>query len=154
MSPNTVALDGIKMGGPIFKDEQRKMKTLTIRWQRLVNDMGQTCIRCGETGDTVTAAFDKLKKTLAELDIEVKLEKETLDFSIFTKDPLQSNRIWIGGRPIEEWIGATVGKSQCCDVCGDSECRTISTDQNTFETIPEDLIIRAGLLAAAELFKK
>ena len=130
------------------------MKTLTIRWQRLVNESGQTCTRCEETGNTVKTAFDKLKKTLAELDIEVELEKETLDFSIFTKNPLQSNRIWIGGRPLEEWIGATVGKSQCCDVCGDSECRTISTGQNTFEAIPEDLIIRACLLAAAELFIK
>ena len=130
------------------------MKTLTISWQRLVNESGQTCARCGETGDTVKTAFDKLKKSLAELDIEVELEKETLDFSIFTKDPLQSNRIWIGGRPLEEWIGATVGRSQCCDVCGNSECRTILTGQNTFEVIPEDLIIRAGLLAAAELFIK
>ena len=128
------------------------MKTLTIRWQRLVNESGQTCTRCEETGDTVKTAFDKLKKTLAVLDIEVELEKETLDFLIFTKDPLQSNRIWIGGRPLEEWIGATVGKSQCCDVCGASECRTISIGQNTFETIPENLIIRAGLFAAAELF--
>jgi hypothetical protein len=128
------------------------MKTLTIRWQRLVNESGQTCTRCQETGDTVKTAFEKLKKALAVLDIEVELEKETLDFLIFTKDPLQSNRIWIGGRPLEEWIGASVGKSQCCDVCGESECRTILTGQNTFEAIPEDLIIAAGLLAAAELF--
>ena len=34
---------------------------------------------------------------------------------------------------------------------GDEECRTISIDQNTFETIPEDIIIRAGLLAAEKL---
>jgi hypothetical protein len=130
------------------------MKTLTIRWQRLVNESGQTCPRCGDTGDAVETAFDKLKKPLAELDIEVELKKETLDLSIFTKDFLQSNRIWIGGRPLEEWIGATVGKNQCCDVCGDSECRTILTGQNTFEAIPEDFIIGAGLLAAAELFIK
>ena len=129
------------------------MKILTIHWQRFVNESGQTCTRCGETGDAVDIAFDKLKKTLAELDIEVELEKKTLDLSIFTKDPLQSNRIWIGGRPLEDWIGATVGKSQCGDVCGDSECCTISIGQNTFEAIPEDLIIRAGLLAAAEFFK-
>jgi hypothetical protein len=128
------------------------MKTLTIRWQRLVDESGQTCIRCEETGDTVKTAFDKLKKALAVLDIEVELEKETLNFLIFTKDPLQSNRVWIGGKPLEEWIGGTVGKSKCCDVCGDSECRTISTGQITFEAIPEDLIIRAGLLGAAELF--
>ena len=130
------------------------MKPLTIRWQRLVNESGQTCTRCGETGDTVEIAFEKLKKTLAELDIEVELEKETLDLSIFTKDPLQSNRIWIEGRPLEEWIGATVGKSQCGDVCGDSECRTMVIGQNTYDTIPEDFIIKAGLLAAAELFIK
>ena len=130
------------------------MKTLTIRWQRLVNESGQTCARCGETGDTVTTAFHKLKKTLAELEIEVFLIKEKLDFSTFSKDPLQSNRIWIGEKPIEEWLGATVGKSQCCDACGDSECRTISIGQNAFEKIPENLIIKAGLLAAAKIFSK
>jgi hypothetical protein len=64
------------------------MKTLTIRWQRLVNESHQTCTRCGETGDNVETAFEKLKKALAELDIEIELEKETLDLSTFTKDPL------------------------------------------------------------------
>jgi hypothetical protein len=125
------------------------MKTLIIRWQRLVNESGQTCERCTDTGSTVENAYKKLKKSLVELGIEVELKKEILDFSIFIKDPLQSNRIWIAERP----IGATVGKSQCCNVCGDSECRTISINQDTFENIPENLIIKAGLLAAAELFK-
>lgn len=130
------------------------MKNLTIRWQRLVDERGQTCTRCKETGGAVETAFNKLKKALAELGIEVVLEQATLGFSIFAQNPLQSNRIWIGGRPLEEWIGATVGKSQCCDVCGESECRTISIGQNTFASIPEDLIMRAGLLAAADLFMK
>ena len=130
------------------------MKTLTISWQRLVNESGQTCARCTDTGSTVENACNKLKKSFVELDIKVELKKKMLDFSIFAKDPLQSNRIWIEGKPLEEWIGATVGQSQCCEVCGDSECRTISIDQNTFEIIPEELIIRAGLLAAAELLKE
>jgi hypothetical protein len=129
------------------------MKTLIIRWQRLVSKAGQTCARCADTGKTVENAYYKLKKSLVELNIEVELKKETLDFSIFTKDPLQSNRIWIAGKPLEEWIGATVGASQCCDVCKDSECRTIAIDQNIFEIIPEKLIIKAALLAAAELLK-
>lgn len=128
------------------------MKTLTIRWQRLVNESGQTCMRCGETGETLKTAFNKLKKSLSELDIKIELKEETLDFLIFTEDPLQSNRIWIGKKSLEEWIGASVAKSKCCEVCGDSECRTITIGLNTFETIPEDLIISAGLLAAAELF--
>ncbi len=128
------------------------MKKLKIRWQRLVNETGNTCPRCSDTGDNVERVFNKLEQSLSSLNIEVELKKETLDLSIFTKDPLQSNRIWIKGKPMEEWIGATVGKSQCCDVCGDAECRTISIGSNTFETIPENLIIRACLLAAAELF--
>jgi hypothetical protein len=57
----------------------------------------------------------------------------------------------ISGKLLEEWIGGETGKSKCCDVCGDSECRTISFGENTFESIPERLIIKAGLLAAAEL---
>lgn len=129
------------------------MKKLIIRWQRLVNEKGKTCPRCSETGDTVEAAVQKLKLSLLEFDIEVELIKEKLNFSIFIKDPLQSNRIWVGGKPLEEWIGATTDKSQCCDVCKGSECRTISIDQDTFEVIPQNYIIRAGLLAAAELLK-
>jgi hypothetical protein len=127
------------------------MKTLTIRWQRLVNDTGQTCPRCGFTGETVQLAVDKLKKALAVLDIEVNLRTSTLDFPMFAQDPLQSNRIWIGEKPLEQWIGATVGQSQCCNVCEDNECRTLSVGDRIFEEIPEALIIRAGLLAAAEL---
>ena len=127
------------------------MKTITIRWQRLVDETGQTCTRCGSTGEAVQNSFNKLKKALAELDIEVNLETETMGFSTFNKDPLESNRIWIGDRPLEEWIGATIGKSKCCDVCGDSECRTISIGKSTLEAVPESLIIKAGLMAAAEL---
>lgn len=128
------------------------MKTLTIRWQRLLNEKDKTCPRCGETGKTVQTAFEKLKKALVELDIEVELIQEAIDFTTFTKDPLQSNCIVIGGKLLEEWLGGTTGKSKCCDACGDSDCRTISIGGDTFESIPEELIVRGGLLAAADLF--
>lgn len=128
------------------------MKALTIRWRRLVNEKGQTCKRCGATGESMQNAVKKLKKALAELGIEVILKTENLDFPMFTEDTLQSNRIWIGETPLEKWLGATVGQSICCDVCANSQCRTISIENSIFEEIPEKLIIRAGLLAAAELF--
>jgi hypothetical protein len=36
-------------------------------------------------------------------------------------------------------------------VCGDSECRTLEVSGTTFEAIPERLILKAALLAAAQL---
>jgi len=128
------------------------VKTITIRWKRLVDREDRTCPRCGITGETVQSAVGKLKKSLAELGIEVILKTEALNFPMFSHDPLQSNRIWVGEKPLEDWIGADVGQSPCCGVCADSECRTLIIGGNTFEEIPERLIIQAGLLAAAELF--
>lgn len=129
------------------------LKKLIIQWQRLLNDKDQTCPRCSETGETVKTGVSKLKNTLAELGIEVELIQKALDFSTFANNPLQSNSILVNGRLLEEWIGGETGKNKCCDVCGDSECRTISFGENTFESIPENLIIKAGLLAAAELIE-
>ncbi|ABC78810.1 DUF2703 domain-containing protein [Syntrophus aciditrophicus] len=128
------------------------MKTLTVRWKRLVNEQGRTCERCGLTGETIQSAVNKLKKALVELGIEVTVKTEALDFPMFSREPLESNRIWIGEKPLEEWIGATVGQSPCCGACADSECRTLSIGNNTYEEIPENLVIQAGLRAAAELF--
>jgi len=130
------------------------MKTITIRWQRLVDENDQTCPRCRETGETVKKAFVKLKKALFELGIEVELKEKKLDFLLFNQDPLQSNRIWIGDRLLEDWIGGTAGKSKCCDTCGDSECRIISIGEITYEAIPENIIIKASLLAASELLTR
>ncbi|MEJ2135436.1 MAG: DUF2703 domain-containing protein [Desulfofustis sp.] len=129
------------------------MKKIIIRWQRLIDDTNQTCPRCSETGETVESAFIKLKTALTELGIEVELVKESLDILGFNQNPLQSNSIWINGKLIEEWFGGETGKSKCCDVCGDSECRTISLGENTFESIPENLIVKAGLIAAADLIE-
>ncbi|MBC8413490.1 MAG: DUF2703 domain-containing protein [Nitrospira sp.] len=130
------------------------MDGLKIRWRRLISESGRTCARCSNTGESVEAAFKKLQKALSELSVKVSLEKEDIDYESFKSDPLQSNQVWINGKLLEEWIGGTIGQSQCCDVCGDSDCRTILIGRNTFEAVPEKLIIRAGLLAASDLYKK
>ncbi len=129
----------------------KKMKTLQIRWQRLVDEQGQTCDRCGATAAAVEDAIQKLKRSLKDLGIDVVLEKKALCPSTFVKDPLQSNRIWIAGKPLEEWLSATSGQSKCCSTCGDSECRTVTVDGKTYEAIPAELIVKAGLLAGAQL---
>ena len=128
-----------------------EMKVLTIRWQRLVDEKGRTCDRCGATETAVEDAIGGLSRSLKELGVDVALEKATLDPKTFSGDPLQSNRIWVGGRPIEEWLQASVGQSPCCSTCGDSDCRTLTVDGRTYEDIPAELIVKAGLLAGAQM---
>ncbi len=79
------------------------------------------------------------------------MKREFVRFWNSKKNPLESNRIWINDKPLEEYLKADVGKSPCCDVCGPSECRTIEVDGNIYEVVTADMIIRAGLLAASEM---
>lgn len=89
------------------------MRTLPIRWQRLVDSEGQTCVRCAATQDKVEHAVATLTKVLAPLDISPQLEMAEVDNAAFQASPVESNRIWIGGRPMEDWLQATVGSSRC-----------------------------------------
>ncbi len=127
------------------------MKPLRIVWQRLVNSGGQTCDRCGGTYDALQRAIAKLEDALGPSGLEPTLETKEIDEGSFKADPSASNRIWIADRPLEQWLAATVGDSRCCSVCGDSECRTVELDGTVFEAIPEELILKAALLAAAQM---
>jgi hypothetical protein len=127
------------------------MNVLKIRWKRLVDEKGKTCDRCGTTETMEEESVSKLKVSLKGLGIDVVLEKSAISPSEFSKDTLESNRIWINGKPIEEWLSATSGQSKCCTVCGESDCRTVTVGGKTYEAIPSELIVKAGLLAAAEL---
>ncbi|GER93822.1 DUF2703 domain-containing protein [hot springs metagenome] len=127
------------------------MLILRIRWQRLVEGDGKTCPRCGNTEKELQDAFLRLKEALGVLGFQVEMEKYAITPEDFKKDPLSSNRIWINDKSLEEWLGARTGQSQCCDVCGDSECRTTVAGDHVYETIPASLVIKAGLIAAAEM---
>ena len=134
-------------------------RTLIIKWQRLVDDSGQTCDRCGTTQEEVRKAQVLLAKSLSPLGITVVLEERKLDRATAAKNILESNRIWVAGKPLETWIGATQGMSDCTScgtlcgplVQGNVACRTLTVGQNAFESIPSELIVKAGLLAAAEM---
>ncbi len=131
-------------------------KVLKITWQRLVDEKGQTCQRCGSTEKQVQKALQSLKASLGPLGLKVTLEKKSLDPTTCARDISQSNRIWIGDRALEEWLGAKVGKSLCgfcCTELGEQvECRTVEVKGQVYETVPASLIIRAGLLAASDLY--
>lgn len=126
------------------------MKQMPIMWTRLVKD-GATCTRCGATGQELAAAVPKLADALRPLGIEPVLETREIDEEAFTADPAASNRVWIDGRPIEQWLGADVGMSRCCSVCGESDCRTLELGGRSYEAIPQAQLIRAGLLAASRM---
>jgi hypothetical protein len=126
------------------------MKVLTIGWQRLVKE-DRTCDRCAATGDEVKQAVEVLRDVLRPLGIEPHLEIGEIDEAAFRDDAAASNRIWIAGKALEEWIGAEVGSSRCCSVCGDSECRTVKLSATSFEVIPQRLILKASLLAASDM---
>lgn len=128
------------------------MKTLVIEWQRLLDEQEMTCPRCGSTEQEVEKAAKILKQELAPWGIDVALRKKAIDPQSFKKDVLQSNKILIAGKTLEEWLGATTGQSKCCETCGDAECRTVEYDNQTHEAIPADLIVRSGLIAVAKVF--
>jgi len=140
------------LGLRTYPKKVEEMKTLPIIWQRLVDEKGETCERCHSTYKEIQKAFKKLKQALHPLAIDVIFNQNEIAQSAFVNDPSQSNRIWIGSKSLEEWLEAKVGQSQCCDICEGSECRTIETDTRVYEVIPEELIIKAGLLAASYLF--
>ncbi len=124
------------------------MKPIHITWQRLVDEQGQTCDRCGDTEQELVKSLRFLTKALAPVGIVFSLEKEALSQAEFAKDPLRSNRILIDGRDLEEWLAAEVGQSACCGPCGDAQCRTLKVGGKIYESIPAELIIQAGLKAA------
>ncbi len=128
---------------------------LSVNWQRLVNEEGATCARCGGTQAELSAAIEMLRTSLRPLGIEIAYVESELTPDEFAADMVQSNRILLGDRTLEEWLGAEVGQSDCESCCpaieGSAECRTVSIDGNTYEVIPASLIVRAGLLAASQM---
>jgi len=126
------------------------MQTLVIVWQRLLSLQGQTCDRCAATELALQQAIETLQQVLAPLQMQVVLHRQALTLDQFNQDPQASNRIWIADQPLEAWLGASTGSSPCCSVCGDAACRTLECGNQSYDAIPPQLIIKAGLLAAAQ----
>ena len=130
---------------------------LTVNWQRMVTDDGRTCDRCGSTREELRKAVETLRESFVPLGIVVESTEEELTTEEFASDVIGSNRILIGGRLLEEWLGGETGQSpceSCCDAIGDDvECRTVTVDGTTYDAVPAELIVRAGLVAAAELMR-
>ena len=131
--------------------EGSTVKQLPIVWQRLVSADGKTCPRCDVTSQHLQGAVAKVREVLKPLNIEPILEFREINEGSFRNEPSESNRIWIAGKPLEEWLGAIIGSSSCCSVCGDAPCRTMEVEGTVFEGIPEAVIVKAALVAASGL---
>lgn len=128
-------------------------RAVVIRWQRIADAQGQTCGRCGDTEAAIDAAAERLQKSLSPLEVNVSVQKVALPTSELDKCVEESNRIWLNGRPLEAWLSAMTGASACSGFCGDRACRTLVVDGRSYDAIPAELIVRAGLLAAADAIR-
>ncbi len=144
---------GVFLAGCTSAGSRISEGTLVIRWQRLVDEVGDTCDRCGGTERSIEQARRTLAASFRPLGLDVRVIKTPLSAAQFKLDPGESNRIWIGEEPLETILGAKTGTSTCTGCCGDSPCRTTVVDGQCFETIPPELIIRAGLRVAADLVR-
>lgn len=63
------------------------MRLLPIRWQRLVDPEGQTCVRCAATQGEVEHAVAMLEQVLAPLNMTPQLEVSEVDNATFQASP-------------------------------------------------------------------
>src|SRR5512139_3716048 len=129
------------LGGCANPGAPAKDRTLIIRWQRLVDQAGDTCGRCGETEHSIAEAQRLLTASLKPLGMRVRVVKTEITPAEFKLDPSESNRIWVGEHALEAVLGATAGTSACAGACGGSPCRTTVVDGQSYATIPPALIV-------------
>jgi len=119
------------------------MKTLTIIWKHYDKD-GDTCNRCGKTGETIRQVVSKLTPELARHDIDLvyqekKLEKDAID---------QSNIVLLNGIPIEQYVPDTRVQYTPCDSCScltgvDTSCRAVVRNGRVHEDVSREMLIEA-----------
>lgn len=132
--------------------KRRKETKIHIEWFRLMVDE-KTCPRCQETEHEIEQSFLSIKNLAELLNMRITLEKHELSEDIFFKAPSASNMILINKKPIEKILGGEVGASKCCDVCGDSDCRTLILNNSTFEVVTKEIFIKAVLMEILDKIK-
>ena len=125
------------------------MKNLQIEWRHLdVN--GETCERCGDTGNALRETVFGLEKELSAQGFEIHIVETVL----MAEEIAQSNLILFDGKPIEELIDLKTERNYCAscsDLIGqETECRSVIFHGERYEDIPAEAI-REAVLAALGL---
>lgn len=122
-------------------------RTLVICWQHVVCQNDDPCERCINTPLEIQQAFEDLKSSLAGLGITVTYEEK--------KITEHDEHIYINDRDIIDLIKGehvTTTCAECLDDQGNPRtCNALKLGEDTYEVIPAELIVKAGLTAASEL---
>ncbi len=129
-------------------------KMLALEWQRMIDEDGNVCCSSDATRMAVETARAKLAEELEVSGIEVTLLKTDFTPEECMEDPERANRILIAGRGLDYWLQAEIASSPCEGFCkqalgGKGSCQNLIYEGETYEVIPAELIIKAGLAAAA-----
>ena len=129
-------------------------KTLVLEWQRMIDEDGNVCCGSEDTRLAVETAREELAEELKDHGIKVILTKSDFSPAECRDCPERANRVLVGGQGVDYWLGAEVGKSPCEGFCkqalGDKgSCQNLIYEGKTYEVVPAELIVKAGLTAAA-----
>ena len=120
------------------------MNRLDIEWQH-IEESGNTCIRCADTGEALQDVIAKLAEECKPCGWDIRFKETRLAMDQIK----QSNGILFNGRPIEAILPeAKVAENHCqscCEFTGNAEtfCRTLEVDGIVHEAIPAALIRQA-----------
>jgi hypothetical protein len=122
-------------------------KTIVISWQHAKQEVCLGCKKPGLDEDGIKSAAKSLEKRLTDKGIKVKWVEKDPD----PKAPAGTNDIWVCDIPVATWLGGQVATRPCCQ---GSVSRSMALDGRTYEVIPAELVVRAGLSAADMLIEQ
>jgi Cd2+/Zn2+-exporting ATPase len=123
------------------------MTPLVVEWRHL-SVGGETCERCGTTGNNVRSAVEAMRPVLAAMGIALEFREVELP----PEEIAHSNEVLIDGTLVEDLLGGTAAVSDCPS-CGDlvgepCSCRTVEVAGQVHEELPESMIAAAIMTAA------
>jgi hypothetical protein len=126
----------------------RNHRVLVLQWQKPTSEVCLACQKCGVSEKEIEKACVELQKQLAPKGIEVKLGAEK------TGDPQTptAGGMYICDVPLEVWLSGESLTDPCenAQKRGNPEVmrRTFWSDGQSYEIVPADLIVKAGMRAA------
>ena len=117
-------------------------KKITIEWKHY-DLLGETCDRCYDTGENLSAEIKRLRRKLEPKGIQIELIETKLNY----ESVKESNSILVNGIKIEEIIELEISENfceSCSDLLGKQTfCRSVFFEGQEYEEIPVKAIRKA-----------